>query len=419
MKKLFLFLVVLFANTLIYSQTLIKQQLDSIIDLKWNINDNQWINLNKTSFTYNDSANLLEEINFSWNNTWQYSTKVSYEYDNDTNLINKITYLWINSSWVGSSKINYSYTQLNEPLVIVTYKWKNNTWKDTLKEEYIYNNNLLTEKILYVNVNNTWQYLSKHEFTYDANENLVLEIFYYWDNANWINSTKTEYTYDISNNLISSIYYEYLFSWAPITKLEYSYDSSNNLITTITYNWVSNWENYWKTEYSYNSYGDMIQYIRYSWDSQSNSWLQGYKVERTYDNNYTFDDMILPISINYDLFSHKLLNEMTYQWDNNLWINNTNIQYYYSDFNNQGISDLNTTNFNIYPNPANDFIYIDLINIYSDDIIFRLFDVLGNAIIETKLNKNNKIDIADLNNGIYIYQIIYNKKIINGKLLKY
>jgi len=54
----------------------------------------------------------------------------------------------------------------------------------------------LTEKILYVNVNNTWQYLSKHEFTYDTNENLVLEIFYYWDNANWINSTKTEYTYN-------------------------------------------------------------------------------------------------------------------------------------------------------------------------------------------------------------------------------
>ena len=419
MKKLFLFLVVLFANTLIYSQTLIKQQLDSIIDLKWNINDNQWINLNKTSYTYNDSANLLEEINFSWNNTWQYSTKVSYEYDNDTNLINKITYLWINSSWVGSSKINYSYTQLNEPLVIVTYKWENNTWKDTLKEEYIYNNNLLTEKILYVNVNNTWQYLSKHKFTYDANENLVLEIFYYWDNANWINSTKTEYTYDISNNLISSIYYEYLFSWAPITKLEYSYDSSNNLITTITYNWVSNWENYWKTEYSYNSYGDMIQYIRYSWDSQSNSWLQGYKVERTYDNNYTFDDLILPISINYDLFSHKLLNEISYQWDNNLWINNTNIQYSYSNFNNLGISELNKTNFNLYPNPAHDFIYIDLVNSCNDNVSFKLYDLLGNKILETQLNKNNKIDIAGLNTGIYIYQIIYNKKSINGKLLKY
>lgn len=419
MKKLILFLVVLFANTLIYSQTIITQQLDSIIDLQWNINDNQWINLNKTSYTYNDSANLLEEINFSWNNTWQYSTKVSYEYDNDTNLINKITYLWINSSWVGSSKINYSYTQLNEPLVIITYKWENNTWKDTLKEEYIYNNNLLTEKILYVNVNNTWQYLSKHEFTYDTNENLVLEIFYYWDNANWINSTKTEYTYDISNNLISSIYYEYLFSWAPITKLEYSYDSSNNLITTITYNWVSNWENYWKTEYSYNSYGDMIQYIRYSWDSQSNSWLQGYKVERTYDNNYTFDDLILPISINYDLFSHKLLNEMSYQWNNNLWINNTNIQYYYSDFNNQGISELNTTNFNLYPNPSHDFIYIDLVNSCNDNVSFKLYDLLGNEIIETKLDKNNKIDIAELNTGIYIYQIIYNKKIINGKLLKY
>lgn len=419
MKKLILFLVVLFANTLIYSQTIITQQLDSIIDLQWNINDNQWINLNKTSYTYNDSANLLEEINFSWNNTWQYSTKVSYEYDNDTNLINKITYLWINSSWVGSSKINYSYTQLNEPLVIITYKWENNTWKDTLKEEYIYNNNLLTEKILYVNVNNTWQYLSKHEFTYDTNENLVLEIFYYWDNANWINSTKTEYTYDISNNLISSIYYEYLFSWAPITKLEYSYDSSNNLITTITYNWVSNWENYLKTEYSYNSYGDMIQYIRYSWDSQSNSWLQGYKVERTYDNNYTFDDLILPISINYDLFSHKLLNEISYQWDNNLWINNTNIQYYYSNFNNLGISELNKTNFNLYPNPVHDFIYIDLVNSCNENVSFKLYDLLGNKILETQLNKNNKIDIAGLNTGIYIFQINNNNNIFDGKLLKY
>ena len=318
-----------------------------------------------------------------------------------------------------SSKINYSYTQLNEPLVIVTYKWKNNTWKDTLKEEYIYNNNLLTEKILYVNVNNTWQYLSKHEFTYDTNENLVLEIFYYWDNANWINSTKTEYTYDISNNLISSIYYEYLFSWAPITKLEYSYDSSNNLITTITYNWVSNWENYWKTEYSYNSYGDMIQYIRYSWDSQSNSWLQGYKVERTYDNNYTFDDLILPISINYDLFSHKLLNEISYQWDNNLWINNTNIQYYYSNFNNLGISDVNTNNFNLYPNPAHDFIYIDLVNSCSENVSFKLYDLLGNKILETQLNKNNKIDIAGLNTGIYIFQINNNNNIFDGKLLKY
>ena len=64
MKKLILFLVVLFANTLIYSQIISKQQLDSIINLQWNNNDAQWINLNKTSYTYNDSAYLVEEINF-------------------------------------------------------------------------------------------------------------------------------------------------------------------------------------------------------------------------------------------------------------------------------------------------------------------------------------------------------------------
>lgn len=422
MKRLILFLVVLFANSLIYSQIINKQQLDSIINLQWNANDNQWINLNKTFYTYNDSAKLLEEINFIWNNNWQYSTKVNYEYDNDTNLINKITYLWINGSWVGSSKINYSYTQLNEPLVIVTYKWENNSWKDTLKEEYTYSNtpnNVLLEKISYVYENNSWKNLSKYEYSYDSYGNLILEIFYYWDNANWVNSTKKEYAYDLDNKLIYTIYYEYLFSWAPITKVEYSYDSSNNLIATITYNWISNWENYWKTEYSYNNYGDMVQYMTYSWNSQSNSWVQGYKIMRTYDNNYTFDDMVLPISINYDLFSHKLLNEISYQWNNNLWVNNTNIQYYYSNFNNLAISELNTINFRLYPNPANDFIYIDLIDSYSDNVSFKLYNLLGNEILNTKLIKNNKIDITGLNTGIYIYLVIYNnKKIINGKLLK-
>jgi hypothetical protein len=64
MKTFILFLVVLFANTLIYSQIISKQQLDSIINLQWNNNDAQWINLNKTSYTYNDSAYLVEEINF-------------------------------------------------------------------------------------------------------------------------------------------------------------------------------------------------------------------------------------------------------------------------------------------------------------------------------------------------------------------
>ncbi|MCD4747046.1 MAG: T9SS type A sorting domain-containing protein [Bacteroidales bacterium] len=63
----------------------------------------------------------------------------------------------------------------------------------------------------------------------------------------------------------------------------------------------------------------------------------------------------------------------------------------------------------IHPNPAKDVIYIKLTGSFNDEIKFQLFDVYGKSVIEEFLKANNtnnfKLDLSNLSEGIYFYNI--------------
>ena len=80
------------------------------------------------------------------------------------------------------------------------------------------------------------------------------------------------------------------------------------------------------------------------------------------------------------------------------------------------ISAENKANPIIFPNPADDFIYLK--NIGNSEIInIKIFDVFGKNVLNTKLN-NSQIDVSKLNSGIYFLKIfdenqnVFIKKII-------
>lgn len=79
----------------------------------------------------------------------------------------------------------------------------------------------------------------------------------------------------------------------------------------------------------------------------------------------------------------------------------------------------NTNNVSVtsYPNPASDIINVRVVG--SDDNIVKIIDVLGNVVYSERINGNKKINVAELNNGVYIMKIstangkdLQNKKII-------
>lgn len=74
----------------------------------------------------------------------------------------------------------------------------------------------------------------------------------------------------------------------------------------------------------------------------------------------------------------------------------------------------------IFPNPVNDKITIQLDDTISDELTMNVFDLLGNFVQSINIqNKTTIIDLSTYNNGIFIYNITNKKSILQkGKLVK-
>ena len=75
----------------------------------------------------------------------------------------------------------------------------------------------------------------------------------------------------------------------------------------------------------------------------------------------------------------------------------------------------------IYPNPANNFLYVDLNEIKDYNGIIKLQDYLGRTIMEKKFDEAEsllKLNVSGLNSGLYIYLIQTNSQLYMGKIVK-
>ncbi|MCC1484020.1 T9SS type A sorting domain-containing protein [Winogradskyella sp. E313] len=65
--------------------------------------------------------------------------------------------------------------------------------------------------------------------------------------------------------------------------------------------------------------------------------------------------------------------------------------------------DLTLLGLSIYPNPADDFITVESNNIEISSI--NIYDVLGKNVLSQKELTNNRVDVSDLNEGVYFMKI--------------
>lgn len=72
--------------------------------------------------------------------------------------------------------------------------------------------------------------------------------------------------------------------------------------------------------------------------------------------------------------------------------------------------------FNIYPNPVNDFVIIENKNTESD-IYFKIFNILGEELKYINLITENKIDVSNLQSGIYFISTSIEGRIYTRKLI--
>lgn len=73
----------------------------------------------------------------------------------------------------------------------------------------------------------------------------------------------------------------------------------------------------------------------------------------------------------------------------------------------------------VFPNPANTYINVRSVQTEDDDLIFELFDVTGNLLRRATLPAiiGLKMDVSALPVGVYYYQLLDNKRVLQSKRL--
>ncbi|HHB79494.1 MAG TPA: T9SS type A sorting domain-containing protein [Saprospiraceae bacterium] len=68
----------------------------------------------------------------------------------------------------------------------------------------------------------------------------------------------------------------------------------------------------------------------------------------------------------------------------------------------------------VFPNPTNDFIQLD--DIDNEPVLLKIFDINGRLVLKEKV-LHHKVDVSQLNNGIYIMKYIQDQQLHTGKLV--
>jgi hypothetical protein len=69
---------------------------------------------------------------------------------------------------------------------------------------------------------------------------------------------------------------------------------------------------------------------------------------------------------------------------------------------------------NIYPNPSNDYITIDL----NESFFYEIYDLQSKKVSSKFIDQNNVIDVSGLNTGVYVLSITTSSNVYTQKIFK-
>lgn len=442
----------------------LKQRLDSIVSP----------GSEKDLYVYDVNGNLLQDTYFDWDGaTWVKSWKDEYAYDFNGNQTQDISYEWDGNQWVNSEKNENSYDSHGNRVKLIYSDWNGSKWLNYYKEESVYDDeNNLTQNISYQwsdLPDDMWIASSKNEFVYDLNGNQTQNISYYWQNGLWEKMFKTEFVFNTNDKITQSFEYgwdgenwvvmekyesfyddnenitEYVLSewngiaWVEAAKYTYEYDASGNMtLSNLIYFLEDQNIVFLKEESVYDDYGNNILYSYFTIDFESEEFvlLPVMKQEYVYDNNFTFEDLILPFipedfESDYEndfegepgqqdlnqMFKHKLIQLTYFEGEGDSWQEWMDYTIYYSEQNITNVNDLNDANtVNVYPNPASNQVTFSIDGL-ADLLTIELYDIQGKLVLSKTKDNNSPVSIETLDEGLYFYRLSDKSNFYTGKFM--
>jgi len=183
-----------------------------------------------------------------------------------------------------------------------------------------------------------------------------------------------------------------------------------------------------KVEYTYNPDGKLSQLINYYMIDSTSEWTGDTKEESIYDPDgnktqrivtiwdKTLWDNYMTFDYEYDLNGNKT-QETDHWWNRNnqVWFVKYSVHWYYSEKSITGIPDSRDIGIRIFPNPATDYIAMDLGDFKSATL--ELFDLHGRCVISQNLSGDQQMTVSQIQRGVYLYTIRLNQQVQQGKII--
>ncbi len=339
----------------------------------------------KDSTIYDGSTETkLQVYSFRYDTTtsqWTKSSLTTYTYDNNNNLTEELSQVWDNltSSWVNSWKEVHTYTNGLETQ-IERLQWNTSTsqWSPSTKTTKAYdNNNNLVEEIKYTaDASGNYVPMEKQVWQYDNNNLKIAEARYQWSTAQnmWFNQDSTIHIYVNSMPARDTVFKGDTTAWVYDRLNIYTIDSNNQLTGMLQKKWTAG------------------------------QWIDNIKYTITYEN-YDINQVVYPEG-NLEGINAPVSQLSIYLWMSTSWQEIMSQTYYYSSYTEwrlSNIQDVIVNKIKIYPNPAVDYITVDLQGTYH----LSIYD-LGGKLVLQRMADSSRIHISNLKPGIYILKIKQN-----------
>ncbi|NPA43384.1 MAG: T9SS type A sorting domain-containing protein [Chlorobi bacterium] len=331
----------------------------------------------KHTFSYNQAGKVDEQISYRYDNGWQPEVKYRFYYDFSDVLDSIYVFNYLNNTWEEAEHWYFSYDAAGRQV-----------------QQLIY--------ILQTNVG--WRPYKRITSTY-AGDLLVERLDQRWDGANWNNYFKDTLQYNASNQLITEIHYQWMSgAWDPMERTDYTYHTSGRIASETRSSYDgTNWGYVSRILYTHDSQGVMTAMLFQDYDPTTTTWQNVLKFEFNHDYAVSRDQLLLPMEgalgmRENGLFDKKPLSARVLSGANLNYVANMN--FYYSQHT-VGTETTRAVPFRIYPNPADDVLFIEGTN--ARPVSATVFSITGNR-TQARFG-NGRVDLSELAPGLYILRI--------------
>lgn len=390
---------------------------------EWDPNSNDWYVEDSSSYTYNASNQLIEEItyygDYPFTGVWTPGSKIATTYNNNGAFSEKIWLSYNGNSWDTTYKNTYTYNANNKLINILSEQYTLTGWEVYARDTTSYDNNgnkILEELQIWDTISNTWTYAQgsqKHTYTYDVNNYLITKLTENWNTNNSGFENINQYLFTNNSN---GLPFETLFqiwssvNWYDMDKDSSIYDANSKIIENYRRyrhtGGMDQWGMTYKETFTYSASGKLSEFLSQTYNLTSNIYENGGRIESFYNSD---DNLVKEWEQNWDTLttSYKIAKET--------------LHYYSIDTATVSIKNNKPNKFHIYPNPCKNQLFIQTDLASNENCKVFIYDITGKELTSNTFNKNTNTTILNTENlvqGVYFIKIESSNKNHTEKFIK-